>query len=93
MDSYGAKGSLGGQRKPDGTLPVVHFVTSNKQKLREVQALLADGQLDVPFKLEALDVTLPELQDDPTVVSPDCRWLRMRGPNDSWDSWDSGCCS
>lgn len=60
---------------------MVHFVTSNKQKLREVQALLADGQLDVPFKLESLDVTLPELQDDPTVVSPSCRSLKIRAPN------------
>lgn len=55
-------------RSTDGHMPVVHFVTSNKQKLREVQALLAEGKLDVPFRLEALDVTLPELQDDPTVV-------------------------
>ena len=46
----------------------VRFVTSNPLKTREVQALLAEGGLDVPFHIEPLDINLPELQEDPTVV-------------------------
>jgi hypothetical protein len=35
----------------------------------QVEALLSEGGLQVPFKIEACDITLPELQEHPIVVS------------------------
>jgi hypothetical protein len=47
----------------------VKFVTSNPLKTREVQALLAEGGLNVPFDIVTLDIELPELQESPLVIA------------------------
>jgi len=47
----------------------VKFLTSNPLKTREVQALLAEGGLQVPFDIVTLDIELPELQETPLVIA------------------------
>jgi hypothetical protein len=37
--------------------------------LWQVEALLTEGGLTLPFHLEPVDIELPELQDEPAVVS------------------------
>ena len=54
--------------------PIVHFVTSNPMKTHEVERLLSDGNLRLPFEIEAIDIELPELQEDPVTISREkCR--------------------
>lgn len=48
---------------------VIKFITSNPLKTREVQALLAEGGLRVPFDIQTLDIQLPELQESPLVIA------------------------
>eukprot|EP00803_Ostreobium_quekettii_P005553 evm.model.scf_1202EXC.3 EVM.evm.TU.scf_1202EXC.3 scf_1202EXC:31036-33189(+) len=52
----------------------IHFVTSNRKKLEEVQAIMASGGASLPFKLESVALELPELQGEPEAISKEkCR--------------------
>ena len=43
-------------------------------KTREVERLLSDGNLVLPFDIEPIDIELPELQEDPVTISREkCR--------------------
>ena len=56
------------------------FITSNKKKLEEVKHILGPS---FPYKLQALDLDLPELQGEPEyIVSEKCRLasLQVDGP-------------
>jgi inosine triphosphate pyrophosphatase len=49
-------------------VPVVTFVTGNKKKLEEVEAILSQGG-HLPFTLQSAKLDLPELQGEPDEVS------------------------
>ena len=58
----------------------ITFITSNKKKLEEVIQILGSN---FPYKIQALDLDLPELQGEPEyIVSEKCRLasLKVDGP-------------
>ena len=60
--------------------PTITFITGNKNKLEEVRRIL--GQ-NISYKLEALNIDLPELQGEPEhIVAEKCRLasLKVKGP-------------
>jgi inosine triphosphate pyrophosphatase len=60
--------------------PTITFITGNKNKLEEVKKILG---YTLPYKLEAFNLDLPELQgESETIVAEKCRLasLKVNGP-------------
>lgn len=64
---------------PAAKKSIVRFVTSNPLKTREINALLEEGGLDLPFEVATLDIELPEIQDDPINASNYCVCIYIDG--------------